>query len=122
MDSRTNTLEQVIFKASTNQIKIPKYQRPYSWETQQIDEFWDDLIQENPTFFIGPIIINIEHKDQDDGYVRLLTVNKDLLLLLFWLPLYVTHIKNLELTQEQIIFKEILLRMLMMMIMIKVLD
>tara|TARA_Y100001954_G_scaffold115088_1_gene124508 strand:+ start:2449 stop:4185 length:1737 start_codon:yes stop_codon:yes gene_type:complete len=70
MDSRTNTLEQVIFKASTNQIKIPKYQRPYSWETQQIDEFWDDLIQENPTFFIGPIIINIEYKDQDDGYVE----------------------------------------------------
>ena len=70
MDSRTNTLEQVIFKASTNQIKIPKYQRPYSWETQQIDEFWDDLVQENPTFFIGPIIINIEHKDQEDGYVE----------------------------------------------------
>ena len=69
MNSSTKELKQIIFQASTIQVKIPKYQRAYSWGTQQVEEFWDDIIQENPTFFIGPIIINIEHQNENDGFV-----------------------------------------------------
>jgi len=70
MNSSTKELKQIIFQASTIQVKIPKYQRAYSWGTQQVEEFWDDIIQENPTFFIGPIIINIEHQNENDGFVE----------------------------------------------------
>lgn len=81
MDSHTKTLENIIFGASTKQLKIPKFQRPYSWERQQIDDFWDDLIQVNPTYFIGPIIVNIENCNHNtnpyieivDGQQRLIT-------------------------------------------------
>jgi len=81
MESKTKTLEEIIFGASIQQIKIPKYQRPYSWGTQQIEEFWDDIIQENPTCFIGPVIINTENLNMEennyvevvDGQQRLIT-------------------------------------------------
>lgn len=81
MESRTKTLENIIFGASTKQSRIPKFQRPYSWERQQIEDFWDDLIQVNPTYFIGPIIVNIENSNHNtnpyieivDGQQRLIT-------------------------------------------------
>jgi uncharacterized protein with ParB-like and HNH nuclease domain len=72
MDSQTKTLEQIIFGASTKQLRIPKFQRPYSWERQQIEDFWDDLIQLNPTYFIGPIIVNTENSNsQTDSYIEI---------------------------------------------------
>ena len=71
MDSHTKTLENIIFGASTKQLKIPKFQRPYSWERQQIDDFWDDLIQVNPTYFIGPIIVNIENCNHNTNIISL---------------------------------------------------
>jgi len=37
----SKTLEKIIFGASIHQIKIPKYQRPYSWETLQVEEYQD---------------------------------------------------------------------------------
>ena len=72
MESTTKTLEEIIFGASTHQIKIPKYQRPYSWGPQQIEEFWDDIIQDNPTYFIGPVIVNIEnYNNSDNSYIEI---------------------------------------------------
>ena len=33
---------------------IPRLQRPYSWEKEQVEQFWNDTIVENPTdYFIG---------------------------------------------------------------------
>lgn len=72
MESNIKTLEEVIFSASTYQIKIPKYQRPYSWGLQQVEELWDDIIQTNPTFFIGPIIINTENLNRShDSFIEI---------------------------------------------------
>ena len=72
MESKTKTLEEIIFGASTHQIKIPKYQRPYSWGTLQVEELWDDIIQDNPTYFIGPVIVNVEnYNDSDDSYIEI---------------------------------------------------
>ena len=72
MKSQTRTLEQIIFGSSTHQVKIPKYQRPYSWGLHQIEEFWDDIVQVNPTFFIGPVIVNNENFDNSsDSYIEI---------------------------------------------------
>lgn len=65
-----------------NEYYIPNYQREYSWETDQIEEFWNDLIEtisleEEIVHFFGQIVI---HNDVDsrkkyiiDGQQRTIT-------------------------------------------------
>jgi len=70
MNSDTKSLGDIIFRNAKYRVKIPKYQRPYAWELQQIEEFWDDIVQTNPTFFLGPVIVNIEHIKGKDPYIE----------------------------------------------------
>lgn len=38
--------------------KIPRYQRPYSWEREQVEEFWEDTIQNaHGDYFIGSVVV-----------------------------------------------------------------
>jgi uncharacterized protein with ParB-like and HNH nuclease domain len=70
MNSDTKSLGDIIFRNAKYRVKIPKYQRPYAWELQQIEEFWDDIVQTNPTFFLGPVIVNIEYIKSKDPYIE----------------------------------------------------
>lgn len=60
--------------------KIPRFQRPYSWEKTHVEDFWDDAItSEDPDYFIGSFVIFPESKDADtfmvvDGQQRLTTI------------------------------------------------
>ena len=38
--------------------KIPRYQRSYSWEREQVEEFWEDTIQNaDGDYFIGSVVV-----------------------------------------------------------------
>ena len=57
---------------------IPRFQRPYSWEKEQIIEFWNDTIKDSESdYFIGSIVV---YKKTDelfgivDGQQRLTTI------------------------------------------------
>ena len=57
---------------------IPRFQRPYRWKRQHVEEFWRDLFDERPgEHFIGSLVI---HKGSDgrfqivDGQQRLTTI------------------------------------------------
>ena len=43
---------------------VPIYQRSYSWEDEQIDDFWDDLrsafAKSDPEYFLGTIVLTAE--------------------------------------------------------------
>lgn len=60
--------------------KIPRYQRPYTWDNDQVSEFWNDLVSEDGSSFIGSLIFNHEDFkktgliDIIDGQQRLLTI------------------------------------------------
>lgn len=60
--------------------KIPRYQRPYSWTEDEITEFWNDLNEDNGSFFLGSFIFNHEPLDKEkyieivDGQQRILTI------------------------------------------------
>ncbi|XUO84832.1 DUF262 domain-containing protein [Halomonas sp. KM007] len=37
---------------------IPRFQRPYSWDQENISEFWDDIVRNKPTdYFIGSMVV-----------------------------------------------------------------
>jgi len=43
---------------SSGYFKIPRFQRPYSWDRENIQEFWDDIIRDNPgDYFIGSMVV-----------------------------------------------------------------
>ena len=48
-----------LFTNNSSTYMIPRYQRPYSWEREQISELWNDLLEsyhENEDFFFGTMI------------------------------------------------------------------
>jgi len=77
-EARDKTLKDVLF--STNRYSIPRFQRPYSWDIDQISEFWEDINNSDDQYFFGSFIFNNQKEKQNgyseiiDGQQRLLTI------------------------------------------------
>jgi uncharacterized protein with ParB-like and HNH nuclease domain len=58
--------------------KIPRFQRPYLWEKEQVEDFWMDAIaNEEPDYFIGSMVVFGPVHDTFnvvDGQQRLTTI------------------------------------------------
>jgi len=50
--------------------KIPRYQRPYSWTTDEVSDMWNDL-KEEESVFLGSFVFNYE-KYEEDGFVEVI--------------------------------------------------
>ena len=49
--------------------RIPRFQRPFSWDVEHVDEFWNDAIRHfDGGYFIGPMVVYKED-DRDWGVV-----------------------------------------------------
>ncbi len=63
---------------SSGYYKIPRFQRPYSWTRENIQEFWDDVVRDNPVdYFIGSMVVFKEGNQRFgvvDGQQRLTTI------------------------------------------------
>jgi len=56
---------------------IPRFQRPYSWEREEIDLFYDDITADSLQYFIGHMVtyrISDDTKGVIDGQQRLTTI------------------------------------------------
>lgn len=70
----------ISFLFENQQIEIPEFQRPYSWEKKQINELWDSILENEKSYYIGNIVLI---KDFDfgqkksivDGQQRLTTLS-----------------------------------------------
>lgn len=60
------------------QFRIPPYQRPYSWTTEQVDDLWNDLVDNlGSGHFLGSIVMSTEKEFRPqviDGQQRLTTL------------------------------------------------
>lgn len=59
--------------------KIPRFQRPYSWERENVEDFWTDVfVNSGADYFIGSMVVyQPEHSDTAsvvDGQQRLTTI------------------------------------------------
>ena len=63
---------------SSGYYRIPRFQRPYSWTRENIQDFWDDVIRDNPTdYFIGSMVVFKDGQQRFgvvDGQQRLTTI------------------------------------------------
>ena len=63
---------------SSGYYKIPRFQRPYSWDRENIQEFWNDIIRDNSgDYFIGSMVVfkaGNQRFGVVDGQQRLTTI------------------------------------------------
>ncbi len=60
------------------QFRIPPYQRPYAWTSEQVDDLWDDLVDNlGSGHFLGSLVLSAEDESRPqviDGQQRLTTL------------------------------------------------
>jgi hypothetical protein len=75
LDSADRTLREIL---NTYFFYIPRFQRPYSWEPEQVEELWEDAVQESDgDYFIGSMVTHRKGEDTVaviDGQQRLTTL------------------------------------------------
>ncbi len=66
------------YLCSSSFYKVPRFQRPYSWTKENVDEFWYDIIKSaDDEYFIGSMVVYKEKVDTYgivDGQQRLTTI------------------------------------------------
>ncbi len=97
---------------SQERYRIPRYQRPYSWTTDQVSDLWTDL-QEEDSAYLGSLVFNYEKYETEkfveviDGQQRLITIT---ILLAVIRDIYkeLEESDKSELTQNIIAFKNLI--------------
>lgn len=56
--------------------KVPRFQRPYSWDRAVVEDFWNDLMDNSKGYFIGSMVVYADGPAQGlvDGQQRLTTI------------------------------------------------
>lgn len=75
IDSYDRDVEQLL---TMGYFVVPRFQRPYSWEQSEVEDFWNDTIRESETeYFIGSVVL-FQHGEGHfgivDGQQRLTTI------------------------------------------------
>ena len=85
LNAETRSVNEIF--SPNKKYKVPRFQREYSWKDEEIDEFWDDIVQQvktvkeklvNEEYFIGCIVLVGEDTKPEylivDGQQRLTTL------------------------------------------------
>jgi uncharacterized protein with ParB-like and HNH nuclease domain len=75
IESQDRTVEKLL---NSGYFKVPRFQRPYSWERAEVEDFWNDTIADaDSEYFIGSIVL-FSHSPGTlgivDGQQRLTTI------------------------------------------------
>src|SRR3954471_7839175 len=67
-----------LLSVEEQQFRIPPYQRPYAWTSEQVDDLWDDLAGNvTGSHFLGSVVLSSEEEMRPqviDGQQRLTTL------------------------------------------------
>lgn len=91
IESHAMALSKILTIDDTTRFHIPDYQRHYSWKPEQIDQLFNDIMNEEKGYYIGNLLVTANEDNQDadidiydviDGQQRLTTLS--LFLLAIW--------------------------------------
>lgn len=75
IQSSDKTIHEIL---QSHYYKIPSFQRPYSWDNDRVDEFWEDTIKSDASeYFIGSMVVYDDStgiRGVVDGQQRLTTI------------------------------------------------
>ena len=62
----------------SNRYFVPIYQRPYSWQKDEINQLWDDINENSSPYFLGILLLRVTDSDEKfeivDGQQRITTL------------------------------------------------
>jgi hypothetical protein len=84
LDTEKYTIGSLLGRYERRRVILPPFQRAYSWEKAQLNQFWDDLVlfekdfakaPQTASYFLGPIVViqQEDHFELLDGQQRLAT-------------------------------------------------
>jgi hypothetical protein len=65
LDATAISWKNAFFQAD-KKLTIPRYQRPYTWSKDKVDELWEDL-HHSESLFIGTVMLNKQNIEKDQG-------------------------------------------------------
>ena len=67
------TIEQVL---GGGFFRVPRFQRPYSWDRANVEDFWLDVVESRSDYFIGSMVVypQSEFAGLVDGQQRITTI------------------------------------------------
>ena len=73
IESRDRTVKDLL---SSGYYVIPRFQRPYSWDIENISDFWADVAENQSEYFIGSMVVYqlLGRLGVVDGQQRLTTI------------------------------------------------
>lgn len=78
--------------------RVPPYQRPYSWESEQTLTFWEDLNDFDEINFLGTFVVNNEYKKQ--GFVDLIDGQQRIITITIMLAILRNHFNSINANQK----------------------
>lgn len=92
-EAKDRSIADVMF--AHDRFSIPRYQRPYSWNDDQITDFWNDLKRNDDPYFLGSFIFNLEHQ-QKTGYIEVIDGQQRMLTITIFLAVLRDISRNLD--------------------------
>ena len=73
VNANIRTIESVL---TGGYYRVPDFQRPYSWDTSNVEDLWDDIKESQRDYFIGSMVVFADNASSGliDGQQRLTTI------------------------------------------------
>lgn len=89
-----------LFGDTTSLYKIPKYQRPYKWESEQVEQLWDDILESHENgvinYFLGSVITASSYDEPQSPYIDVVDGQQRLTTLMILFCVIRDHFPNLN--------------------------
>ena len=98
-EAHDKPLSEILF--SHRRFRVPRYQRPYAWDTDQASQFWEDLIASPEPYFLGTFIFNNETL-KEDGYADIIDGQQRLITATILIAVLRDHAKNIDVERAKL--------------------
>jgi len=98
-EAQDRPLSEILF--SQRRFRVPRYQRPYAWDTDQASQFWEDLLASPEPYFLGTFIFNNESV-KEDGYADIIDGQQRLITATILIAVLRDHAKQIDVERARL--------------------
>jgi uncharacterized protein with ParB-like and HNH nuclease domain len=92
-EAKNKKLSDVLF--AQRKFRVPRFQRPYAWDSEEVSEFWEDLTLSKEPYFFGSFIFNSE-QEKDAGFIDIIDGQQRLLTITIFISVLRDLVKSLD--------------------------
>ena len=93
-DANPKKIKGILFSGD-DVYKIPRYQRAYSWNEDEISVFWEDITSAEKSYFIGSLVFNLQNYKEGNGKIEIIDGQQRILTITIFAAVLRDILKNL---------------------------